>query len=84
MPRSRVPLRSLATAAALAACVLPLSACYEHVVSAQGYDTEGLEVHEPNLREDWDSAPTEAERRTKRRQDLKNLNRSIPRAPAAY
>lgn len=65
----------------LIACCSPATVgCYEHVVSAKGYGTEGVTIHEPNLTDE----PTDAERRLKRRQDLKNLNRSVPPAPQAY
>lgn len=58
---------------------LPSVGCYEHVVGAKGYGTEGVTIHEPNI-PDETSGPTDADRRAKYRRDLRDLNRSAPRA----
>jgi len=38
--------------AALAACVLAASGCYERVVATEGIGAEAYDVHEPNLKGD--------------------------------
>jgi hypothetical protein len=76
-------LREAAIIVVALAAALGLTGCYEHVVSAKGYDTSGVSIHEPNLREDWDET-TDSERRAKRRRDLNELHRSVPKAPRAY
>ncbi|MBL8746967.1 MAG: hypothetical protein JNK58_11510 [Phycisphaerae bacterium] len=66
------------------ACLLCLTAgCYEHVVDAKGFGTQGITIHEANLPDESESSDP-AEQRARRRRDLNELNRSIPPAPRAY
>lgn len=69
--------------AASALSLATLAGCYEHVVDARGFGTDGITIHEANLPAESDGL-SPADERAKRRRDLNDLNRSIPTAPRAY